>query len=128
GVIPLDTSRLTRIGAPAEAARHSDWDQISQSSTAVRGIGYVAWYPMATEAASLSDTGSVPDAIGRWKRREMSTEFRVSLCLVSNGAGLPAPVMNDPKTGVAAGTVGGTPDRSERCNEHLFSPLSEMVP
>src|SRR5581483_679855 len=55
GVIPLDTTRLTRIGVPAESARHGDWDQISKSSTAVRGIGYVAWYPVGTESASLSD-------------------------------------------------------------------------
>src|SRR5205823_755904 len=48
GVIALDTARLTRIGVPEQAARHSDWDQISKPSTAVRGIGYVAWYPIAT--------------------------------------------------------------------------------
>src|SRR5437763_5731883 len=45
GVIPLDATRLTRIGVPEELARHNDWDQIGTSSTAVRGIGYVAWYP-----------------------------------------------------------------------------------
>ena len=30
GIVPLDATRLTRIGVPAEAARHSDWDQIGQ--------------------------------------------------------------------------------------------------
>ena len=29
GVIPLDTTRLTRIGVPEEIAKHSSWDQIS---------------------------------------------------------------------------------------------------
>src|SRR5580704_16945140 len=52
GVIPLDTTRLTRIGVPEDKAKHSDWDQISKSFTAVRGIGYVAWYPVASEAAN----------------------------------------------------------------------------
>lgn len=66
GVIPLDTTRLTRIGVPEDKAKHSDWDQISKSFTAVRGIGYVAWYPVATEAASLADGDAVPEAIGRW--------------------------------------------------------------
>jgi len=53
GVIALDTTRLTRIAMPEQSARHGDWDQISKSSTAVRGIGYVAWYPVGTESASL---------------------------------------------------------------------------
>ena len=51
GIIPLDATRLTRIGMPLDVARHSDWDQIGQSFTAVRGIGYVVWYPIATESA-----------------------------------------------------------------------------
>src|SRR4051812_14462847 len=55
GIIPQDATRLTRIGVPAETARHSDWDEIGRNFTAVRGIGYVTWYPVATEAASLSD-------------------------------------------------------------------------
>ena len=66
GVIPLDTTRLTRIGVPEGKAKHSDWDQISKAFTAVRGIGYVAWYPVATEAASLTDGNSVLEAVGRW--------------------------------------------------------------
>jgi hypothetical protein len=66
GVIPLDTTRLTRIGVPEEKAKESDWDRISKTFTAVRGIGYVAWYPVATEAASLADADAVPEAVGRW--------------------------------------------------------------
>src|SRR5437660_8283480 len=59
GTIPLDTTRLTRIGTPVEVAAHTDWDQISKSFTAVRGGGYVAWYPVALESASLSEGNSV---------------------------------------------------------------------
>src|ERR1700722_1078261 len=55
GVIVLDATRLMRIGAPEAAARSSDWDQISAAFTAIRGAGYVAWYPVAAEAVDLSE-------------------------------------------------------------------------
>src|SRR5258708_4112241 len=55
GVIVLDAARLTRIGTPEAAANSTDWDQISAKFTAVRGAGYVTWYPIATDAANLSE-------------------------------------------------------------------------
>jgi hypothetical protein len=73
GVIALDVTRLARIGVPEQKAKHTDWDQISKSFTAVRGIGYVAWYPVATESASLLDGNSVEEAVGRWKARYVDT-------------------------------------------------------
>jgi len=73
GVIPIDVTRLTRIGVPEDKAKHSDWDQISKSFTAVRGIGYVAWYPVATESANLSEGNSVEETVGRWKVRHADT-------------------------------------------------------
>jgi hypothetical protein len=69
GVIPLDVTRLTRIGMPEDKAKHTEWDQIGKSFTAVRGIGYVVWYPVSTEAANLSEGNSVAETIGRWKAR-----------------------------------------------------------
>ena len=85
GVIPQDTTRLTRIGVPADTAKHSDWDQISAAFTAVRGIGYVAWYPIATEAANMSDASSVSEAVGRWKQREQYAGMRVQFTYSSEG-------------------------------------------
>jgi hypothetical protein len=79
GVISLETSRLTRIGVPEDKAKHSDWDQISKSFTAVRGIGYVAWYPVATEAAILSEGNSVPETVGRWIVKQADTTMDLSL-------------------------------------------------
>jgi hypothetical protein len=79
GVIPLDATRLTRIGVPEEEAKHTDWDQIGESFTAVRGVGYVAWYPVAIEAASLSDANAVLDALGRWKEREAEASMTLRL-------------------------------------------------
>jgi hypothetical protein len=79
GVIPQDTTRLTRIGVPADTAKHADWDQIGRTFSAVRGIGYVAWYPVAIEAVSLTDGDSVPESVAKWKQREAPTEMKISL-------------------------------------------------
>jgi hypothetical protein len=79
GVIRLDAARLTRIGGPAEKSKHTDWDQIGKSFTAVRGVGYVLWYPVATESASLSDGNSVFETVGRWKAREAGAEMKIKL-------------------------------------------------
>ena len=73
GVIPLNVTRLTRVGVPEDKARHIDWDQISKSFTAVRGIGYVLWYPVATESANLSEGNSVAETEARWNARFANT-------------------------------------------------------
>jgi Peptidase family M1 domain len=84
GVIVLDATRLTRIGAPADAASSSDWDQISSRFTAVRGLGNVAWYPVATEAASLSEGKSLFEVEGRWKAREVASTLHLQLAVPDN--------------------------------------------
>jgi len=90
GVIPQDTTRLTRIGVPSEVGKHTDWDQIGPSFTAVRGIGNVAWYPIATEAANLSQGNSVLETIGRWKQREAEAEMKINFAHSGDAvAGLP---------------------------------------
>jgi hypothetical protein len=77
GVILLDKTRLTRIGTPEEAADRTDWDQIDAMFTAVRGVGYVAWYPIATEVANLSE-GDLFDVVARWKLREASARMNLN--------------------------------------------------
>ncbi|MGB7930140.1 MAG: hypothetical protein WCF61_18470 [Terriglobales bacterium] len=79
GVIPLDTTRLTRVGVPEEIAKHSSWDQISPSFTAVRGAGYVAWYPITTESADFSEGNSLFEVTDRWKKREQDASMKLSL-------------------------------------------------
>jgi hypothetical protein len=81
GVIVLDATRLTRIGAPEATAHSSDWDQISTKFTAVRGVGYVAWYPIATEAGNLSEGNSVFDTVGRWKTREAASTIHLRIAV-----------------------------------------------
>jgi hypothetical protein len=78
GVILSDTTRLTRIGTPEDIARSNDWDQIDQKFTAVRGIGYVAWYPIASESANLSEPESLPEILKRWNDRSVDTRMSVS--------------------------------------------------
>ena len=94
GVIPLDATRLTRIGVPGEIAKHSSWDQISPKFTAVRGAGYVAWYPIMTEAADFSEGNSLFEVGDRWKAREADASMKLSLStddanlvLLCSGAG-----------------------------------------
>jgi hypothetical protein len=79
GVIILDTTRLTRVGAPETTARATDWDQISASFSAVRGVGYVAWYPIAAEAASISEENNLPEVVGRWKSRHADSAMAIVL-------------------------------------------------
>jgi hypothetical protein len=77
GVILLDATRLTRLGTPETEANSSDWDQVSAKFTAVRGAGYVAWYPIATEAASLAEGSDLFEVLGRWKAREAASSMKV---------------------------------------------------
>jgi hypothetical protein len=84
GVIVLDATRLTRIGAPEAAARSTDWDRISPKFTAVRGAGNVAWYPIATEAGNLSEGDSEFEAAGRWRTRESTSSMHVQIAVPSD--------------------------------------------
>jgi hypothetical protein len=92
GVIPLDTTRLTRVGIPEGIAKHTSWDQISSSFTAVRGAGYVAWYPITTESADFSEGNSLFEVVDRWKAREAGSEFKARIKM-SRESGEAPPVM-----------------------------------
>ena len=75
GTVTADTTRLTRVGTPENMAARSEWDEISEPFTAVRGLGYVAWYPVAIEAVSMSDGNAVFDALAAWKHRHANSAF-----------------------------------------------------
>src|SRR5579864_1036391 len=79
GVILLDATRLTRIGTPEDVAKSTDWDQISNPFTAVRGAGYVAGYPMAAEAANLSEGDSLFKVLSRWKASQVGAKFKIKI-------------------------------------------------
>ena len=84
GAITADTTRLTRIGVPAQTAAASDWDQIGDSFTALRGVGYVCWYPVAMDSASLSDGAQLSHILGEWKERHAGTPMHLTLTVASD--------------------------------------------
>jgi hypothetical protein len=97
GIVALDATRLTRIETPEAVAHSVDWDQISTKFTAVRGVGYVTWYPVATADASLADGKSLPEVLARWKTRE--TSFPIHLVItVTNDEGEPPELLVDATT------------------------------
>ena len=78
GVVTKDATRLERIGTPATVARRSDWDEIDDHFTALRGIGHVAWYPVAMEAVSLEQGNELFDALRAW-REERSGLLKIEV-------------------------------------------------
>ncbi len=85
GTVPLDATRLTRIGTPEEIARRSDWDRISIGFTGVRGVGHVAWYPVAVEVGNLSEGNSLFEVLAGWKARAAEGTMRLRLADESSG-------------------------------------------
>jgi hypothetical protein len=79
GTVTKDTTRLQRIGTPAEVARRSDWDEISDSFTALRGAGFVVWYPVAMDAVNLAAGNELFEALRNWRERQASSLLRVHL-------------------------------------------------
>ena len=94
GVIVLDATRLTRIETPEAQANSSDWDEISAKFTAVRGAGYVTWYPIATEAGSFSEGNGVFEIVGRWKSREAASTMHLQFATPSEGEEPPELLVN----------------------------------
>jgi len=83
GTVTPDASRLTRMGAPEEMALRNDWDQISERFTAIRGLGFVVWYPVSIPAVSMSVGNAVFEAIDAWKQRHSHSEFDAHLSVIA---------------------------------------------
>ncbi len=86
GTVTPDATRFTRMGAPAELALRNDWDQIGEPFTALRGLGYVVWYPVSLPAVSMSDGSAVFEAIDAWKFRHQHSEFDAHIEVISGEA------------------------------------------
>ena len=126
GVIVLEATRLTRLGAPETTARSSDWDQISTKFTAVRGVGYVAWYPIATEAADLAEGKNLFEIVGRWKTREAASKMHLKVSMFrDDGERPPALVVNEASCLVMYEAVGRAQIVSADCT---YQPLGLVVP
>src|ERR1700736_6797951 len=95
GVILRDATRLMRIGTPEESANGTDWDLIGANFTALRGAGYVAWYPIATDVVNLSEGNSLFEVLGRWKAREISSNMHVHINVFRDGEQPQALIVNE---------------------------------
>jgi hypothetical protein len=125
GVILLDATRLTRIGAPEESAKSTDWDQIDSTFTGVRGIGHVAWYPIVTDVANLSEGDSLFEALDRWKRREAGSTAQMKITVSTNGDQVPRLIANDPSCTVSHELMGQAQLIQSNCN---FRSPGAVVP
>jgi len=126
GVIVLDATRLTRIGTPDEAAHNADWDQIDTSFIAVRGAGYVAWYPIATESANLSEGNELAEVLQRWKAREADSRMQLNLSLSTNTDERPPTLLlNNP---TCRGFSEGISRAQELSAECTFQSLDSIAP
>jgi hypothetical protein len=126
GVVLLDATRLTRIGTPEEAANSTDWDQIDTNFTAVRGAGFVVWYPIATEVANLSEGNSLFEVLARWKEREAGSKMHLKIGLSRDGAEpRPEMLVNNASCLVLYEAMGGIQHVSTDCT---YEPLRLAAP
>ena len=125
GVIPLDTTRLTRVGIPEGIAKHTSWDQISPSFTSVRGAGYVAWYPITTESADFSEGNSLFEVVDRWKAREAGSEFKVGLSLQDGRGGATRTLLCGAEAKSSSAEAGKDRELQVECG---WSPLGAVTP
>ncbi len=79
GTIGVSAQRLISVGAPEDAAQHSDWDRIDTEFTGLRGFGNVAWYPVSAPPVILGDGSRLFDLIGQQKLRMASSRFHLRL-------------------------------------------------
>lgn len=120
GVILQDATRLTRIGAPEESAKSTDWDQIDSSFTGVRGVGHVAWYPIATDVANLSEGDSLFQVLERWKAREMGATARLRISLSrSSGEEPPQLIIDEPECPAIYEQISRAEYESTDCSFHF---------
>jgi hypothetical protein len=109
GEISRESGRLTRIGAPDNMALASDWDEIRERFGAVRGLGYVTWYPVSIEAVSLSEGTTVFAALERWKQRHQQTSLQVTLSLALGPAAGPLSLVTNGRATEVAGKEASQP-------------------
>lgn len=85
GTIRRDATRLLRIGAGSAQAASTDWDEISARTTALRGFGNVAWYPVASPALFLGDGARLFEAVAAARARDQHATFHLHLAVEYHG-------------------------------------------
>ncbi len=124
GTVPLDATRLTRIGVPADKATLTDWDRITEDFTALRGVGHATWYPVSIEAASLSE-GGLFHTLGQWKAREAQATLQANICWITD-RGMQG--LNVAANGQLVGLSAASQEANTGCSEFRFTGLGQTVP
>jgi hypothetical protein len=124
GTIQADSTRLTRIGTPEQVALENDWDRISPDFTAVRGVGYVCWYPVSMEPANLSEGNRYFDVLGDWKQRNSGATMKLAL----ETAGKVTSITNGTLTGSSAREALNPDQPSTRESTFTFQPIGFFAP
>ena len=126
GTITRDAARLNRIGVPEAQALASDWDRVENAFSAVRGIGHVAWYPIASDPANLSEN-TLFAMIDGWQRREAQAQMKVKFCWVTDEDRSYTVVANGRFDGI--GSAGPELEGNRAgCTTYLFQKLGENIP
>jgi hypothetical protein len=125
GNIEVSTDRLKRLETPQSAADASEWDQISEPFTALRGIGYVLWYPVAMPAVNLS-AGELSSAIGQWQLRQQNSEMHLKACWIAPQDHRLTVLSNGQFEAIAADTQ--QEDANTGCSNFRFATLGNTVP
>ena len=120
GVIEPSTGRWDRVGLPKDSSQRNDWDRIAEDFTGIRGFGYVAWYPVATEAASVSDQAGYGETFSRFKSRHAATNFWLRAC-APTAAKLKLLTNGDPRTRPPSST-------DATCQDFAFAPMRAQIP
>lgn len=110
GEIPPSAKRLDQVGTPPDLAQQSDWDEVSEDFTGLRGFGDVVWYPVASIPQALGDGAKFFAEIGRTKLRQQNARVAVRVTAEYTGASPNAAVINGHFIPVPAPTV--TPSTS----------------
>jgi Peptidase family M1 domain len=79
GMVELGSGRLHRLGTPQTIAEQNDWDRIGADIIALRGVGYITWYPVSIEPALLSDGNTVFERIAQWRGRHQQSSMTLTL-------------------------------------------------
>lgn len=79
------SERLDRIGVSSSLSTETDWDQIGQKGTFLRGFGDVIWYPVSTPPVFLGDGRRFFELAGQQKLRQSGAKIHLRLTVEYKG-------------------------------------------
>ena len=92
----------------------------------MRGAGYVAWYPIGTGVANLSEGKSLFEVLGRWKMREAVSTMHVHVRVSRDDGEEPQTLLlNDPSCKMMYEQIGRSSLSSADCT---YQPVGLLTP